>query len=100
MRFWSKTPSRTVRSAPKASARFQFVLSRRPSLTASPALAAVGCVSFPPLLNACFLPCWENPMRPEDYPAQEPFSTPARTYHEAVMARAPVIEGEEISYGA
>ena len=39
-------------------------------------------------------------MRPEDYPAQEPFSTPARTYHEAVMARAPVIEGEEISYGA
>ena len=39
-------------------------------------------------------------MRPEDYPAQEPFSPQARTYHEEVMARAPVMEGEEISYGS
>ena len=39
-------------------------------------------------------------MRPEDYPEQEPFSAPARTYHEEVMARAPAMAGEEISYGA
>jgi arylformamidase len=39
-------------------------------------------------------------MRPEDYPAQEPFSPQARLYHEEVMRRAPAIGGEEISYGA
>lgn len=38
-------------------------------------------------------------MRPEDYPAQEPFSPPARLYHEEVMRRAPAIPGEELSYG-
>ena len=40
-------------------------------------------------------------MRPEDYPAQEPFSPPARLYHDEVMKRgASVIEGKELSYGA
>jgi arylformamidase len=39
-------------------------------------------------------------MRPEDYPAQEPFSPPARLYHEEVMRRTPGIEGKEISFGA
>ena len=39
-------------------------------------------------------------MRPEDYPAQEPFSPPARLYHDEVMRRAPEMAGEEMSFGA
>ncbi|MGB7102664.1 MAG: alpha/beta hydrolase [Xanthobacteraceae bacterium] len=38
-------------------------------------------------------------MRPEDYPAQEPFSPPARLYHDMVMGRADLSAAEEIPYG-
>lgn len=38
-------------------------------------------------------------MHPDDYPPQEPFSPPARLYHEEVMRRADLSGGEEILYG-
>jgi acetyl esterase/lipase len=38
-------------------------------------------------------------MRPEDYPPQEPFSDPARRYHDEVMRQGAGIAGEDIAYG-
>lgn len=39
-------------------------------------------------------------MHPDDYPQQEPFSPPARLYHEEVMRRGNFSTGEEIAYGS
>jgi arylformamidase len=39
-------------------------------------------------------------MQPDDYPSQEPFSEPARKYHDEVMRRGAQMRGEEVRYGA
>jgi arylformamidase len=38
-------------------------------------------------------------MQVQDYPPQEPFSPPARLYHDEVMRRADLTAAEEVSYG-
>ena len=38
-------------------------------------------------------------MDPRDYPPQEPFSEPAKAYHEEVLRRGSTVVGDEIHYG-
>jgi arylformamidase len=39
-------------------------------------------------------------MDPRDYPPQEPFSEPAKAYHEEVLRRGSAVVGDEVRYGA
>src|ERR1700761_1290371 len=40
-----------------------------------------------------------RPMDPRDYPPQEPFSEPAKAYHEEVLRRGGAVVGHEVRYG-